>query len=304
MNTFLLVDGNSLLHRAFHALPAFKTYEGVPTNAVYGFMTMLHKTIEDFKPSYVAICFDTPAPTFRNKLFKDYQSHRAPVSDDLIPQFSLIREVLETAGIRYYEKDGVEADDLIGTATAKLKNKKFRVLILTGDRDMMQLVDKNTNLISPKLGIGDIILYGPKEVGEKFGVSPESIADYKALVGDPSDNYGGVGGIGPTTASGLIAKYGSLEEIYKKIGQIDNQRIKQKLINDKKQAFLSKKLATILHDVKFDFDIEDCRFIAYNDKLKEEFEKLQFKSLLNRLFKKKLTEKQTPEKPQKQMDLF
>src|SRR3989338_3308195 len=183
MQTLLLIDGNAIMHRAYHALPPFKTKDGTPTNVIYGFFSMLHKGIIDFKPTHIVVCFDTPKPTFRNKMFKEYQAQRPKISDDFIVQIPLVKEALDKAEITHLEKDGYEADDLIGTVVKKCEtaiDAGIRVLILSGDRDIQQLVDKNVFVITPKLGLSDIKMYDSAEVEKKYGLEPTKIPDLKA----------------------------------------------------------------------------------------------------------------------------
>src|SRR3989338_5050149 len=180
MQTLLLIDGNAIMHRAYHALPPFKTKDGTPTNVIYGFFSMLHKSIIDFKPTHIVVCFDTPKPTFRNRIFKEYQAQRPKIADDFIVQIPLLKEALDKAGVIHLEKDGYEADDLIGTISNKFKTNQIRVLILSGDRDIQQLVDKNVFVITPKLGLSDIKIYDSAEVKKKYGLEPTKIPDLKA----------------------------------------------------------------------------------------------------------------------------
>src|SRR3989344_8772184 len=181
MNTLLLIDGNAIMHRAFHALPPFKTKNGLPTNIIYGFFSMLHKAVSDFKPTHIVVSFDTPLPTFRNKLFKAYQAQRPKISDDFITQIPYLKEALSKAGIIHLEKDGFEADDIIGTIADKFKTNGIKVLILSGDRDIQQLVDSNVFVITPKLGLSELKMYDNSEVKKKFGLNPNQIPDLKAL---------------------------------------------------------------------------------------------------------------------------
>jgi DNA polymerase-1 len=305
MNSLLLVDGNALVHRAYHALPFFKTHEGINTNAVYGFATMLLKTTEDFKPSHVAVCFDRPEPTFRKKLLKSYQAQRPKMEDELSGQFPFIKDLLGSANIPVFEKAGFEADDLIGTIAQKAEREGFRVMILTGDRDIIQLVTKNIVVISPIKGLTEIMLYDEKSAAKKFGLPPSKISELKGLMGDASDNYKGVPGIGPKTAVNLLTQFGSVEAIYKNIDQVASDKVKNLLITHKEDALLSKKLATIMCDVAIDIDLASCKYEAYNVKLKDFFAKMQFNSLLRRYFDvKKEPEKKKNEKEKDQLGLF
>lgn len=286
MKTLLLVDGHALAYRAYHALPDFKTKKGMPTSALYGFITMLLKTYEDFQPDNIIVCFDTPEATFRKKLFNKYQIQRPEMEEALKSQFPLVKDFLTKASIPYVEAPGYEADDLIGTL-AKKAQKNFFILILTGDRDIVQLVNKKTQVIIPKKGLTEIYIYNEKRAEERFGVKPKQIPDVKALMGDPSDNYKGVPGVGPKTAAALIQKFGSLENLYKNIDRVESKKTKELLIKHKKQAFLGKTLATIVRSVKIDINIESCAFPGYNEKLKQFFKDMEFNSLIKRCFKKR-----------------
>ncbi len=311
MDTLLIVDGNAIIHRAYHALPAFKTKDGVPTNALYGFVTMLHTAISEFKATHVIICFDTAAKTFRDELFPEYRSHRPKVEEDLIKQFPMVREYLLAAGIHYVELDGFEADDLIATIATELKENNIVKLIFTGDKDILQLVDTkhHTLVISPQNGGAKPLVYDDKAVQKRFNIEPQYIADFKALAGDPSDNYKGVAGIGQKTAANLINQFGTVEELYAHIDDVENESVKKKLIDGKDDALMSKKLALLKHDINIEIDLENFRFNSYNEKLKEFFDEYQFRSIKQRLFadpfqQKKEPEKNKPEKDKNQLGLF
>jgi DNA polymerase-1 len=287
MPIFLLIDGNAIMHRAFHALPPFKTKKGIPTHVIYGFFSMLHKAITDLSPSYLAVCFDTPAPTFRNKIFKKYQIQRPKISDDFKSQIPLVKEGLDLGGIIHLEKDGFEADDLIGTIAKKSAtsdNKKIKVLILSGDRDILQLVDNNVLAISPQIGFSTTKIYDINEVAKKFMIAPSQIADFKALAGDPSDNYPGAKGIGPKTAAKLINEFQTAENLLKNLNKIKNPSIKIILEENKDNILLAKKLAKIVTDVKVDFGIEKASFSGFKKELKDFLLKLEMTSLVKRIF--------------------
>lgn len=306
MNTLLLVDGNALVHRAYHALPDFKTYQGLPTNAVYGFATMLHRAIGDFKPSHIVVCFDTPAPTFRDELFKEYRIQRPQVEDNLIAQFPLIKEFLESAVIKTVEKDGFEADDMIGILATSLAPKTNRVLIMTGDRDIFQLINNKVFVVTPQIGFAQSKLYDAAAVKEKYGVDPAQIADFKALAGDSSDNYKGVPGVGPKTATDLLTQFGSLDNLYKNLNKVKNDKLRTLLKDKKEEAFLSKKLATIVTHDHLSLQLDDCRFAGYNEKLRDFLEKLEFRTLQRRFFNEKKVEQVLKDKKEEkdQMGLF
>ncbi|HLL61365.1 MAG TPA: 5'-3' exonuclease H3TH domain-containing protein [Candidatus Nitrosocosmicus sp.] len=309
----LLIDGNALIHRAYHAYPSFLSYNGSPTNAVYGFATLLQKAIQNFSPHYVVVCFDRPEPTFRKKLYTNYQIQRPAPEQNLISQFQLVRDFLDAAHITRYELAGFEADDIIGTISCHLQTKNIHVLILTGDKDILQLVNEHVSVITPRKGLEDIVIYNEEAVEKRFNIKPNQIPDLKGLMGDPSDNYPGVAGIGPKTAATLINQFGSVENIYNNLDEVKNPKTKELLIKYKEDALMSKNLATILCDMKVELNIETCEFNGYGDDLKNFFEELKFKSLIPKFFpkisvaeQKKAEQKKTIEKkdPSDQMGLF
>ena len=306
MQTLLLIDGNAVMHRAYHALPPFKSADGTPTNVVYGYLSMLNKVITDFKPDYLISCFDTPKPTFRNKLFKKYQSQRPKIDNDFIVQIPLVKQALDAAGIERLEKDGYEADDLIGTITRIFETNKFRVVILTGDKDIFQLIADNVFLAAPQLGLANIRIFDRSEVEKKLDVSPNQIIEYKALVGDPSDNYPGASGIGPKTACKLIHQFGTVDEIYKNLEKVESEKVREILKKEKDSVYLSKKLAAIMTDVKIELDIEKLKFKNFNKKLIDFLTQYQMNTLTKRIFNVKEVEKKEEPKKEKpdQIGLF
>lgn len=260
MSKFIIFDGNALLHRAYHALPPLTTQIGEPINAVYGMMSMMIKVLDDFKPTYLAFAFDTKEPTFRNKLSPEYQAQRLEVEPNLIGQFDKARQTLAAFHIPYFERAGFEADDLIGTIVTKLEQSDdvSETIVVTGDKDLLQLIDKKTKLFMPTVGMSNGKLFGEAETKEKMGVSPRQIVDYKAFVGDPSDNYKGVPGVGPKTAITLLEKYKTFENIYDHLDEVPKSAA-EKIKNNKDSALLSKKLATIVRDIDVpEFDLEKC----------------------------------------------
>jgi len=298
MSTLLLIDGNAVMHRAFHAIPPFKTKKGIPTNVLYGFFSMLHKAVVDFSPSHVVVCFDTPKPTFRNKLFKKYQAQRPKVDDDFIVQIPSVKEALDLAGVIHLEKDGYEADDLLGTIAKHYNKNGVKVLILSGDKDILQLVKGNVYVVSPQGGISKMTIYDRAEVEKKLMVTPEQIPDYKALAGDPSDNYPGAKGIGPKTAANLIRQFESVENIYKNLDKVKNPKVRQILCENKDSVLLGKKLAEIITNVKIKFTIDKTKYNGFNDNLKDYLLGFEMKGLVSRLFAQKKQVKKTAEKKQ------
>lgn len=257
---FILVDGSAIVHRAYHAMPPLNRSDGTPTGAVQGFFSMILKVMQEFKPAHIAIAFDRPAPNFRKELFSGYQSQRPAMESDLSPQFGIIQKILEAAKLPVYSLDGLEADDIIGTIAEKAKKTGHLVYILTGDRDMLQLVNHKTKVLAPLKGISEMTLYDAQKVKEKYGISPSQFVEMKALMGDSSDNYPGVAGIGPKTASDLVRQYNSVENIYKNLDKIraKNSKLADKLEAGKENAFLAHQLATILTNAPFEYDFADC----------------------------------------------
>lgn len=286
MDKLVIIDGNAIVHRAFHALPPMNTEDGQLTNAVYGFFTMLLKLLNELSPKYLIVCFDRPKPTFRKQMYVGYQAKRPKMSDDLVPQITLLHRVLEKAKIEHFEIDGYEADDIIGTISKQSAQKNVQTIIVSGDRDLLQLVNSHVLVLAPILGITKMALYDEAKVKEKYGLNPSQFIDYKALVGDASDNYPGVSGIGPKTASELLNKYGNFENLYKHISEIP-ENLSTKLALDAEQAALAKKLATILTDapVKINLEKAEVSKIDTNGLMKA-FQELGFKSLMSRLAQK------------------
>lgn len=289
----VVFDGNAVMHRAFHAIPSLTTKTGEPINAIYGLVSMLINVVDNLKPTHIIVCFDEKAKTFRQKLLPTYQSQRPETANELIGQFSKARMFLKASKIPVYSVTGFEADDVIGTLSEKATSlKNFdEVIIVTGDRDILQLVDdeKKIMLFMPIGGLSNGKIFSKKETIERLGVPPNRIIDYKALVGDASDNYFGVRGIGPKTAISLLTKFDTFEGIYKNIDKIP-EKLKEKLEKGKDSAELSYKLATIVKDVPIKFDPEDSSKwdLASEDVLKL-FSKFGFRTLTDRI--KKLGEK-------------
>lgn len=298
MRTLLLIDGNAIMHRAYHALPPFKTKAGVPTNVVYGFFGMIHKAIQLLEPTHIAVCFDTPAQTFRQKLLPSYQAQRPTISDDFIVQIPILKDLIDASHLMRCEKDGFEADDIIGTISNEANKSKMRTYILTGDKDIMQLVNEHTFVVSPQTGMSTIKVFSIEEVQKKLDVLPSQIPELKALMGDPSDNYKGAKGIGPKTAIKLIAKYGTIANLLKKSDELDDE--------SKKDVELSYKIATILTDAPIDCDINKMEFRGFDESFKQKLMELEMYSLISRIFNNKenaATAKSTKEKQERTKEL-
>ena len=280
MSKLVIFDGNAIMHRAYHALPPMKTPNGEPVNAVYGLVSMLLKVITDLKPTHIAFAFDRPEPTFRKKILEDYQGHRPEMDDELSSQFPKAQDMIKAFGIPVYDKAGYEADDVIGTIAKKVNDGE--VLIVTGDRDMLQLVHGNVKLYMPGRSLSDASAYGKEETIEKMGVPPEQIIDYKALVGDPSDNYKGVPGVGPKTAVGLLEQYKTLDKIYENLDEI-KESVRKKLVEFKESAYQSQELARIVTGVQVDFKEEDTEgFNLDSSEAEQVFREFGFRSLAKR----------------------
>lgn len=286
MEKFVLIDGNAIVHRAYHVMPPLTRSDGTPTGAVQGFFSMLLKIIQELAPAHIAIAFDSPSPNFRKELFAQYQSQRPAMESDLSPQFGIIQRILKSAGISIYAVDGLEADDIIGTIAEKAKKTGHEVFILTGDRDMLQLVNHKTKVLAPIKGISEMTLFDEAKVKEKYGIDPSKFVELKALMGDSSDNYPGVSGIGPKTASNLINEYGSVDNIYKNISKIKtkNPKLAEKLENGRENAKLAHQLATILTNAPFKYDFSDCDMKNLDiSGFKKALEAYDFKTLPKRL---------------------
>ncbi len=255
-DTFLIVDGNSLMHRAFHALPLMDA-DGIYTNAIYGFLNMLLKVIREEDVRYIAVCFDEHGPTFRHTAYPDYKAGRSATPDELRQQFRTIRQLLTDIGIKWFTLLGWEADDLLGTLSRKGAAAGAAPLLLTGDRDALQLVSDDTRLMFTRKGISETILFTPARVHEEYGFSPEQVTDWKGLAGDSSDNIPGIPGIGDKTAVKLLQKYGSLENVLASTAQ-EKGKLREKLETWPDQARMCKELATIRTDAPVAFTLSDC----------------------------------------------
>jgi len=293
MSHLVIVDCHAVIHRAYHSIPPL-TRNGQPVNALYGFYSMLLSAIDVLKPSHLVVCLDSPGPVSRSQEFIGYRAKRKPAEANLLVQLPLLPETLAAANIPSIAIGGFEADDLIATITKKYTKKLKKITIITGDKDLMQLVTDKINLFVPVRGLSETKIFGPAEVKDKLGVPPSLVVDLKALMGDMSDNYPGVAGIGPKTAVDLLKKFGSLDEIYLHLTDLNNlsNLVRQKLIKDHDSAYLSQKLAKLIDNIPIKFKLKSSRL---NDDiysgLNTLFADYGFKSLASRLAKK------NPQKP-------
>ncbi|MBP9814055.1 hypothetical protein KBC80_02570 [Candidatus Woesebacteria bacterium] len=289
MNRLVLIDGNAALHRAYHSIPPMRDPTDRPVNAVYGFTAMLIKIVADLKPTHIAVAFDRAAPTFRKLMYAGYQSKRPKMDDDLSSQIDIVHEMLHAFAIPTYEHDGFEADDVIGTI-AQRHSEVGQIIIVTGDRDILQLVqDEKVLVYMPTKGLSEGRVYSESDVRERLGVAPKEIPDYKAFAGDSSDNYPGVPGIGPKSAITFIADFGSVENLYKHLEEARkkySEGVMKKLTDGKNSAFLSKDLATIRINAPVEFHEKDCRYRSFDTpNVHAVLTALSFPSLMRRIEK-------------------
>ncbi len=293
--TLVLLDSHAIIHRAYHALPEFLSSKGEPTGALYGVSTMLMKIIGDLKPDYIVACYDLPGKTFRHEVYDDYKAGRAKADEALIAQLKNSRKIFEAFNIPMYDSPGFEADDILGTIVERMKgDSELKIIIASGDMDTMQLVnDKKVQVYTLKKGINDTILYDEEKVIERFGFQPKFLPDYKGLLGDPSDNIVGIKGVGEKTATSLIVKFGTIEEIYKEL-KVESKKFKEMGLTDRiinllkdneEEAVFSKTLAMIRKDAPIKFEIPTQTFWESADlkKIEQVFSLFEFRSLFARL---------------------
>ena len=294
MKTLVLLDTHALIHRAYHALPKFKSKNtGEPTGALYGLSAMLIKALRDLKPDYIAAAYDLPGPTFRHDSYDGYKAQRPEADKELIAQLIRAHDITDAFGITGFSAPGFEADDVLGTIVEIVKKRSefndLTVIIVSGDMDILQLVeDEKIVVYTMRKGIDDTLVYDEKKVMERYGFGPKAIPDYKGLRGDPSDNIIGVAGIGEKTATDIIKQFGNIENLYKEIeaggtsGKL-KPRILQLLIDHKENDFFSKTLATIRRDAPIKFEIPQIFYKTDIGRVKRLFEELGFQSLAARL---------------------
>lgn len=284
----VLIDGHSILNRAFFGLPDLTNSQGVHTNAVYGFLNIMFKILEEEKPDYLTVAFDVHAPTFRHKMFEEYKGTRKPMADELRQQVPLIKEMLKAMGITIVEKEGYEADDILGTLSVKAEKEGMDVAVISGDRDLLQLATEHVMIRIPKTKKTgtEIENYLADDVVEKYGVTPKEFIDVKALQGDTADNIPGVPGIGEKTAGALIAKYHSIEAVHEDAPNVKPPRASKNIVEFWNQAVMSKELATIITDAPVDYEFKDAQIDGIDSLYTEEAfmmcKRLEFKNLLPR----------------------
>lgn len=296
----LILDSNSILYRVFFALPPLKTKKGEPTGAIYGFLLVFFKVIKELKPNYICACFDHPRPTFRHQKYKEYKITRPKIPQELKSQILKTKEILKAFSVPLFEKEGFEADDLIGTIVERIKKEDPNVenIILSGDKDLLQLIDDSTKIYLLK-GHKEKILFDKELLKQEYqGLTPKQIPHFKSLVGDPSDNLPGVPGIGEKTALNLLKNFYSIENLYEALEKKNEKskkippKIRETLLRQKELVFFSKSLIEIKKDVPIEFNLEKCRWKDFNEeKIVKILEELEFKSLIGKISELKLKEK-------------
>lgn len=283
--TIAVFDGNSLIHRAFHALPPTMTApDGRPTNAAFGFISMLVKLVQELKPDSVIVAFDRGKPAFRTTALEQYKIHRPPTADELRSQFPIVKDLLAALDVPVLEAEGWEGDDILGTLAVRGAGEGMRVLLVTGDRDAFQLVNDRVSVVTTKKGLTDIVVLGPDDVVERYGVTPAQVPDYLGLKGDTSDNIPGVPGIGEKTAAKLLQEYGSLDELLARAGDVPG-KVGESLRENTGAALASRTVATIVCDVPLEIDLESLPLFGVFEpaRVAEAFGALRFTSLLDRV---------------------
>ena len=280
----MIIDGSSLLHRAFYALPLLTTKEGIYTNGVYGFLTMLYRIKDEYNPDYLCVAFDKKGPTFRHKEYKEYKGTRQSTPSELAQQFPMIREILEAMNIVTLELSEYEADDIAGTLAKTGEEEGLDTILVTGDKDYLQLATDHTQVLITRKGISELDIYDKEKIIQEFGITPTQFIDLKGLMGDKSDNIPGVPGIGEKTGLKLLIEYGDMDNIYKNIDNISGKKLKENLIENQSLAYISKRLGEIITHVPLDIKISDLAVKESNwDELVPLYENYEFKSLLNKI---------------------
>lgn len=280
MKKILLIDGSSLIFRAFYAIRNLTTREGVPTGAVYGFINMYQAAVDKIQPDYILVAFDNAGPTLRTKDYAEYKGNRQKTPDELLTQFGMVRDLLDSYNVKHFAMDDYEADDIIGTLSKMSNDMDIHSYMLTGDRDYFQLVDDKSSVLYTVKGISNLDIYDEAKVMEKYDLQPEKLIEVKGLMGDQSDNIPGVPGVGEKTAIKLIKDFGTIEGVYENIDKVSGKVLPQKLLDNRDSAFISRKLGEIITNVELDFSIEDLAVKEPNrDELYEKFKLLEFNTL-------------------------
>lgn len=280
----LIIDGNAIIHRAFHAIPNLTSSSGQPTNAIYGFASMMLNLLLKMHPEYIVMTYDLKGKTFRDDLYTEYKATRVHGPQELYDQIPEIKKLVTAFNIPQFAVEGYEADDVIATIVKKMvKSEEAHSYIVTGDRDTFQLISDGTSVITPHKGFKEIIIYTPEKVKEEFGITPEQFCDYKTLRGDTSDNIPGVRGIGEVTARQLLQEFGTVENIYENLDKLP-PAVRKKMDEGRESAKMSKALVTLNADVEIDFDLEACRTHNFNmHDVMQIFEAFEFRSLMRKL---------------------
>lgn len=282
--TIAVIDGNSLMHRAYHAVPPTMTApDGTPTNAAFGFLSMVMKFVEDAHPDALICAFDKGRPAFRMEALEQYKAQRPPMDDDLRVQFPVIEKLLESMNVPVVSLKGWEGDDILGTIAARDEELGYKTLLVTGDKDAYQLASELTSIVTTKRGITDVVVYGPEEVEERYGVRPAQFTDFLGLKGDKADNIPGVPGIGDKKAAAMLQAYGDLEGIYDNLDKFKGKQL-ENLVTHKDDAFLSRRVATIVRDADIDIDLERVSFPDFDPQMvSEAFTEVRFMAHLNKV---------------------
>ncbi len=283
VENFVIIDGSSLLNRAFYAIRLLSNKKGIFTNGIYGFLNMLDKINADYNPKYMCVVFDRKEKTFRKDMYEEYKGNRMKFPDELSVQFPILKDILTKMGIKVLDKAGFEADDLAGTLTT-INTEGVKKLLITGDKDYLQLIKDDTDVIITKRGVSEFDTYNKDKMNEIYGLSPDEFIDLKALMGDQSDNIPGIYGIGEKTALKILSQYRTIENLYEHADELSKNKTNQRIIEGKDMAFLSKKLATIVKDVDISMNIEDYKIKDQdNEALREVYEDLELNSRLSSL---------------------
>ena len=281
-----VIDGNSLMHRAYHAVPqTMNAPDGTPTNAVFGFLSMLFKFIEIASPDGIVCAFDAGKPKFRMEALEQYKAQRPPMDDELRVQFPVIESLLESMNIPVVKVQGWEGDDILGTVAARDEAKGYETLLVSGDKDVNQLVTELTHVVTTKKGITDVVIYDPKTVEEKYGITPSQFTDYLGFMGDTSDNIPGVPGIGPKSAQKLLAQFGTMEGVYENLDKLKGKQL-ENIRDNRELAFLSRQIATIVTDLDFELDVDEVSWPSFDvQSVTESFGAIRFSAHLDKLLK-------------------